>query len=191
LTPTLDTVSYAIAGLPLGEHNITVVAFDVAGNSKSHTVVFSFVDTTNPTISSPEDISFDEGSTGEKINWTGNDLLPSEYVIYQDEVEVSSGLWNSSSDTISYSLDGLAAGSYTFKIVLTDTSGNSIEDSVNVVVDAITTDVTTTRSSTTATTSSNVTGTEGEPLTTEQIILIAGGAVVVLIGLICGTKKKR
>ncbi|MGY5859744.1 MAG: BMP family ABC transporter substrate-binding protein [Candidatus Thorarchaeota archaeon] len=196
LTATADSVSFGIAGLSLGEHNITVVAFDVTGNSTAHTVIVTFVDTTSPTISSPDDMVMVEGETGHSINWIGTDLLPSQYEIYLDGISIKSGLWNSSSETISHLLDGLTMGTYSFRINITDAGGNSITDTVVVTVEGQTSVVTTTTTTTTTTdtnttTSDTTTETEGEPLTTEQIILVVAGAIVVLIGVFCGAKKKR
>jgi hypothetical protein len=44
------------------------------------------------------------------------DLLPHNYTIYRDGLVVKSGLWNSSSESITYDLSGLAVGVYSFTI---------------------------------------------------------------------------
>ena len=91
-----------------------------------------------PEINHPVDITFNEGETGYRIEWNGTDLNPSAYEIYMTDLTntyiVTMGLWNSSSEIISYSLDGLVYGNYTFTIILHEASGLSTFDSVNIVV---------------------------------------------------------
>jgi len=192
LTAPMDSITYYIDTLQPNEYNITVIIWDVAGNSNSHTVYTTIVDTTDPTVSHPDDISFVVGTTGQSITWSGNDLLTWNYSVYRDTVQIMSNQWNSSSESITVDLDDLAVGEYTFTLTLWDTSGNSVTDTVIVTVteEIITTTSSSTTSTTTNTTTGTYTGTsEGTPL--EQIVMIAIGAVVVLIGILCGVKKKR
>ncbi|MFX1603305.1 MAG: NosD domain-containing protein, partial [Promethearchaeota archaeon] len=106
-----------------------------AGSVDNHPYVLgALVDTTPPTIDSPSDIEYEHGTTDHSIVWTPDDLNPQSYAIYLNGTEVRSGAWNSTSETITISVDGLAIGAYNYTVVLHDTSGNSANDTVLVTV---------------------------------------------------------
>ncbi len=86
-----------------------------------------------PIVSSPIDISFNEGDIGNSITWFITDTNPDTYIITQDGITVDSGSWASESE-ITISLDGLTEGTYTFIIIVADDEGLSASDSVDVTV---------------------------------------------------------
>ncbi len=90
-------------------------------------------DLTPPTITSPNDINYIEGDTGNSISWTANDMNPATYTITIDGTQVQSGSWNSGVP-ININVDGLNLGSYTYIIVVSDQSGLTTTDSVIVTV---------------------------------------------------------
>ncbi|MHA2198793.1 MAG: hypothetical protein ACXABN_02890 [Candidatus Thorarchaeota archaeon] len=129
-----ETISISLNGLSLGTHNFTLVVFDIGLNSANDTVLVTVVDGTIPTIDSPSDISYDEGDTGYSITWNPSDLHPVSYEILREGVQVKTGSWNSSSETMTVNVDGLTLGSYNFTIYVTDVGGNIANDTVFVNV---------------------------------------------------------
>jgi hypothetical protein len=109
-------------------------------------------DGTLPIIDSPADIIYFEGDTGNSITWNPSDLHPMSYEIFRDGVSIRSGMWNSSSESITTVVDGLTFGVHNYTIVVIDIGANSAFDQVDVVVQAST-------SSTTPTTSTQPTQT--------------------------------
>ncbi|MHA2402659.1 MAG: LamG-like jellyroll fold domain-containing protein, partial [Candidatus Kariarchaeaceae archaeon] len=122
--------------LGLGIYNYTIEVRDKSNNYEFDTVLVTVIDTTDPVISSPpDDITYPEGSSGNRIDWVGFDLHPNTYSVYQNESFVESGFWISSA-TISIDIDGLAVVpfGYRYTIVLTDTTGRETNDTVFVKV---------------------------------------------------------
>ncbi|MDF1539777.1 MAG: hypothetical protein P1Q69_12825 [Candidatus Thorarchaeota archaeon] len=131
---TGEDISIVATGLSVGEYNYTAIFTDVGSNSISDSANVTVVDATNPTVSSPADLSYKQGATGNYINWTGSDLNPATYMVTIDSILTVSGLWNSSLEIITASVDGLGDGVHTASITLYDESSNSISDSVTVTV---------------------------------------------------------
>ncbi|MHA1813865.1 MAG: hypothetical protein ACTSYX_10595, partial [Candidatus Thorarchaeota archaeon] len=181
----------SVDGFSLGAHEYTIEVTDTWGNVATDTVLVTVVDTTKPEVSHPNDITMTQGESVELV-WTGSDLNPSSYAVTRDGTVVMAGAWNSSSEEIVVNLSTLPAGSYIYVITLTDTSGNSVQDSVVVTVEGETTPTTPTTptgsttttttppptSSTTGTTSPTSGGTSG---TTSQ--LMAGGVMVIILAV--------
>lgn len=88
-----------------------------------------------PVISSPPDISFIFGSTGNKISWMINDTSVDNptYLIYRNSFLIINDTWTPGEEVV-ISLDGLSVGSYNYTIVVFDGFGNSISDEVLVNV---------------------------------------------------------
>jgi hypothetical protein len=120
--------------LSLGSYNYTLQLWDSNGEWSSDIVWVYVQDTTSPTIDTPVDIYYNEDDTGYSITWSPSDLLPSSYVIYMEGSVLISGAWNSSAESITVSVDGLAFGAYNYTIVVTDTTGHSTLDQVWVYV---------------------------------------------------------
>jgi hypothetical protein len=120
------------SSLPYSSSNYTytITLWNEAGyytNAEFYVLVHDYV---APTINSPENIVIQEGETGYSISWNGSDLHPHTYEMYRNFELFASGLWNSSSDVFTISLDGLPYGNTIFSIVLIDENGNSVEDIV-------------------------------------------------------------
>ncbi|MFW9909957.1 MAG: hypothetical protein ACFFEF_15420, partial [Candidatus Thorarchaeota archaeon] len=129
-----SAITIQLSSLGLGTHNITLAVWDLAGNMASDQVDVTVLDGTPPTIDSPANVTYSEGSTGYSITWDPNDTHTSSYEIYEDGVSVKSGTWNASIETISVSVDGLTVGTYNYTIVVTDIGSNTIADTVYVIV---------------------------------------------------------
>jgi len=88
-----------------------------------------------PTLSTPSDITYEQGTTGHSITWIATDANPDICTIYKDGIEITSGSWTSGIP-ISINVNGLNIGSYTYIITVFDVSGNSAIDTVIVIVNA-------------------------------------------------------
>ncbi len=129
-----ETITVSIDGLSVGSHTFTLAVRDILGNEGSDMVLVTVVDTTPPMISRPADIEYEYGTTGHTITWVVEDLNPHRYTVYLSGVPVRAGMWNSSSETITISVDDLDAGIHIYTIVVTDAHGNSVCDTVMVTV---------------------------------------------------------
>jgi hypothetical protein len=92
------------------------------------------IDSESPIFTfTPNDITYLEGTTGHKLNWTAIDSHPETYTILQDGMEIKTGNWVSNVPTI-LEIDGLTKGVYVFKLTLFDQSNNSASHTVTVTV---------------------------------------------------------
>lgn len=124
----------SIDGLGIGIYNFTILVNDTSGNWISDQVNVTVIVPPEPTIDHPSDQNIPEGSTSNTIEWIPDDVDPSRYEIFQDGDLVKSGLWNSSAETITISIDGLSAGVYDYEIIVYDDLNNTATDLVIVTV---------------------------------------------------------
>ncbi|MDF1540475.1 MAG: hypothetical protein P1Q69_16385, partial [Candidatus Thorarchaeota archaeon] len=115
-----------------GIYNITVVARDAARNEIMDTVIVAVVDSIVPIIDSPEDIQYVEGTGGHYLTWHPSDDNPQNWTLLVNGSVERTGLWDGGGITVS--IDGLGAGVYNFTILVSDTSGNIVIDTVIVTV---------------------------------------------------------
>jgi len=120
--------------LPCGEILLEVRAYDSYGHYCSADIVIVVLDVTIPTVNHPADITYIEGEVGNVIAWQASDDNPRSYEVLRDGVVVREGLWNSSSEQIVVSADGLASGLYSYVLVVFDAGGHTMSDSVLVTV---------------------------------------------------------
>ncbi|MBW1784770.1 MAG: hypothetical protein JRL30_29005, partial [Deltaproteobacteria bacterium] len=128
-----QTFTVNIDGHPIGEYTYVITIYDIDGISASDTVIITVVDGTDPTLTHPADITYNEGSTGNHIVWTANDLNPNTYSITNNSVEFESGNWIDG-QTFTVNVDGLSYGTYTFNLTVVDLDGNCASDIVIVNV---------------------------------------------------------
>jgi len=122
-------------------------------NATSSVNVTVTLDLTNPLLSSPDDILFEFGSKGHRINWTAYDSNPKNYTVraiihYNDTsygnvsafhsfVDIIQPNWSFSDpggQHIIVTLDGLFLGNYTIELTAFDDFGLNSTDSVNVTI---------------------------------------------------------
>ncbi len=125
-------VTVSLDGLDLGVHRFNATFYDAGGNSTFDIVLVEVVDTTVPVIDSPEDVTYEEGTTGHSIEWSPTDHNPLRYEIYLDGVLIEDEAWPGGS--ISIDIDGLTMGTYTYTIIVFDIEGASVTDDVTVEV---------------------------------------------------------
>lgn len=120
-----EDVLYDIDGLPFGEHNFNVTIFDDSGNSASHTLTIHVTDEDSPIILSyPMNITFPYTTQGNNLILNATDSHPDSYQIFEDGVLVNNGTW-SNEELITWNLDYLIQGNYTFSIFLVDQYSNN------------------------------------------------------------------
>ncbi len=96
-------------------------------------------DGVTPVLSSPDDILYDEGSTGNTIEWSPTEQSQSLFKVYRDEIEIGMGAWDGpNGQNISINIDGLEPGIYTYELVFFEASGLNVSDLVTVSVQDIT-----------------------------------------------------
>jgi hypothetical protein len=166
-----------------GQHVLNVYAEDTEGNWES--ALFSFVtDDTSPLITSAEDISYTEGSTGHNIVWVLTDPHPACYSVYMDGSEIRCLAWFSGIE-VSINVDGHTPGLYEYVIFAFDEVCNYFTDTVIVTVLEVTTTTTTppettTTAETTGAISSIPTVIDSLPSGTLPIALGLSGIIIVL-----------
>ena len=96
---------------------------------------------TSLSISSPADITYVNGATGNSISWTitASSTGTKDYIIYRNGTIVTTGSWTSGSP-VSITIDGLAVGVYNYTINAMDSSAGQVQDTVIVTVSAGITD---------------------------------------------------
>ncbi|MFX0100183.1 MAG: hypothetical protein ACFFCS_11430 [Candidatus Hodarchaeota archaeon] len=134
----VDTSSNEVtASLPTGIWYFDIVAIDNAGNPSLFGAVSNlYIDVDDPILSSPADITLDQGTTGESITWTLSDYINCTGTVKIDGAPSGTLLILNATDTITESLDGLEAGTYQFQLDVTDLAGNNASDTVIVTVNA-------------------------------------------------------
>ncbi|MHA2364251.1 MAG: Heimdall-CTERM domain-containing surface protein [Candidatus Hodarchaeales archaeon] len=126
-------ISYSLDGLTPGTYNFTLIVTNNYNLNGIDSVIVTI--TSQPSINSPQDISYVEGDTGFSISWIAIDNNPSTYSIQLNGNEIASGSWVSG-NTFIQSVDGLSTGVYNYTIIVSDEDGFNEFDSVIVTVTA-------------------------------------------------------
>jgi hypothetical protein len=151
-----DNITINVDGLNSSRWYIyTLFVNDTLGfNATSSVNVTVVLDLTAPTVSDPRAIEFEFGSVDQEILWDAYDSNPENYSIsvwirfnntqygnltkpLHSPMNVSTTNWNFTDPEggpIVYSLDHIFLGNYTFQIVLFDTYGKSVNNTVNVTI---------------------------------------------------------
>ncbi|MDF1541362.1 MAG: Ig domain-containing protein, partial [Candidatus Thorarchaeota archaeon] len=173
-----ELVVISLDGLSLGVYNYTVYLLDIDDNWNRDIVFVTVVDGTVPIIDSPDDLEYEEGETGNDIEWSPSDLHPLAYEVFLDGTSLVADDWTGGDITVS--TDGLTTGVYNFTLVVTDVGGNTASDSVIITVTAA--------STTPMTSTTPITPPGGPDIVI--IIIVAGAAGVILIILVVACRKK-
>ena len=138
-----------------------------------------------PIIDHPAVITYILGDIGNVILWHLSDENPSSLTLLLDGVSIMSELWNSTTEYISISVDGLSLGEYNYTLIVQDTGNNSVSDSVIVTV----------VSSTSTTTDTTDTGTStlpdvNIPLMISLAITICSIGVIIVVAILFVRARK-
>ena len=87
-----------------------------------------------PDLSSPEDVTYEFGTSGRAISWTGTDADPLRYEVYHYAGLYTEGFWNRSGEFITINTDRLEVGAYAFVMDVWDEAAYEAADSVDVTV---------------------------------------------------------
>lgn len=185
-----EVITVNVDGLGFGPYSYTL---NVTNQNNLSTIdtVYVFVEEIHaPIINQPEDISYYEGETGNRINWTPSDLSLNYYDLYIDGVLSQSHQWLVGEDTtIVIDVDGLSIGEYNYTIRVRDKLLLETTDTVIVQVRA---EITTPTSSTSTTTNSGtITGTGEFNLLGPVTIIISVGSLVAIIAVAFLVLRKR
>lgn len=127
------TLEINIDGMSEGEHILKTVIRDIDGNSASDNVVILVIDDdASPTIDSPADMAFIEGTTNNQIVWNPTDEYPDRFEVIRNDSVIVEGSWGGSRLVVT--VDALEVGTHTLTLTVYDKSGNSVSDSVEVQV---------------------------------------------------------
>lgn len=168
------TITTNIDGLTEGVHLLHLNIYDLDGNSDQDEVLIEIIDDdTAPTIDSPTDLTYVEGTMGNSIVWTPVDMYPASYQVSHNGSMLASGDWGGS--RIVADVDGLPAGIHVIRLTVHDGSGLSAYDEVTVTVTAI----------------EIATPPPVDDLTTLYLIgAVVGAAIIVVVIVILIRKKK-
>ena len=123
-----------VSDYDIGVYSIRLVAEDQNHQTSDDTITLRIYENVTPVLSHPDDVTFYFTETGYSIQWNVTEDNPDMYVIEQDGEDVKSGTIDPENPFVTFSLNGLAIGVYTFTITVNDTSGNTATDSVTVTV---------------------------------------------------------
>jgi len=87
-------------------------------------------DSTNPILSSPDDIVWFIGSDAVYINWIAYDDNPYYYEIRQNGTIITWGFWNTTGEVIQVTISNLTIGVYEFEVLVSDIELNNATDLV-------------------------------------------------------------
>lgn len=96
-----------------------------------HDLMLSY-DSTAPVIQGPDDIHYDESTTGHSITWNVSESNPSTFSLYINGTLDSTEAWDGSN--FAFDIDTLSYGIYNYTLVVTDAVGNVASDTVLVFV---------------------------------------------------------
>ncbi|RDE11475.1 MAG: hypothetical protein C4K49_11765, partial [Candidatus Thorarchaeota archaeon] len=126
------SITLNVTGFDPAMYLFTLQLNDTSGHVTTDSVTVIVTDTTPPVSSHPVDVEYEFGTTGHRIHWTAIDLYPGVYFIYQNAVLNRSDVWTES--TVEFSIDALDLGDHNFTIVFRDLYGNTVRDTVFVLV---------------------------------------------------------
>jgi hypothetical protein len=172
----------------------STISFTPTDVLRVHDILLSY-DSTAPVIQGPDDIHYDELTTGHSITWNVSESNPSTYSLYVNDTLDSSGLWDGSNFVLD--IDNQSLGTHNYTLLVTDSGGNFASDTVLVFVHAEVTssltETTPTSSTTPSTSPSSTTTTTSDffGLDRQTLILIAGGIAVIIVIIVCIRVKRR
>ncbi len=171
---TSGVLEVSIDGLSEGLRILRIVIYDVDGNTAEDALrVLVINDDVGPTIDSPADIVYVEGTVGNTITWTPSDQYPASFEVTENSTAYASGSWGGGKVVVN--VNGLDPGNYEFEITVADKSGNTATDTVALTVVAA------------------VATTTPPPPDVDQLFLLAGvvGVIAVVVALVWYIRKRR
>ncbi len=128
------TITLSLDGFDIGTHNIRITLYDLDENSAYDDVAVRVDPIPAPSVTTPRDLEFTEGESGQVIIWSPSSDAPSRYEIYLNDSLVEQAQWNGSQ--IEYNAENLDPGVHNVTLVVYDVDESSTSDSVFVRVSA-------------------------------------------------------
>ncbi|MHA2501441.1 MAG: beta strand repeat-containing protein, partial [Candidatus Kariarchaeaceae archaeon] len=126
-----QVISLLLDSLAIGVYTFNITIVDATGLRNTAETVVTIVDTTAPDLNTIDDFVFGFNDTAPHIlTWSPGDSNPATYELYLNGVLNGSGAWNNATDIIRDVGDYGVLAEYNFTIIVVDTSGNSVTDTV-------------------------------------------------------------
>ncbi|MGY5858648.1 MAG: NosD domain-containing protein [Candidatus Thorarchaeota archaeon] len=119
--------------LDIGTHTVNLIVFDQVSNAVNDSVQVTIIDLVNPTISTPDDINIEAGVDTIYLEWNPYDRFPDSYEIFRDGLSFQSDFW--SGNPISVEIHEAEVGTYNYTIIVYDSTGNWIANTVIVTAE--------------------------------------------------------
>lgn len=130
--PKGDELRIDITDLYLGNYTFTVWLFDTVGYNSSDTVNLTvYKDVRAPVVNATSDFSYEEGYTGNHLNWSIDENNPKTYNLTHNGEVVMDGYWGG--ENLSLVVDGLPVGEHTYNMTLID-----FFDQITIVITEVT-----------------------------------------------------
>jgi PGF-pre-PGF domain-containing protein len=133
-----DEITVLIDTSATGTQTYSLFASDISGNEASDevdvTVTVTSSDTIAPAITSPRDVTIDQGNEDRNIVWTITELNPDMCRVHKNGEEFVSPRSYHDGDEITVLIDTSATGIQTYSLFASDTSTNEASDQVEITV---------------------------------------------------------
>ncbi|MGY5852726.1 MAG: hypothetical protein RTU92_04090 [Candidatus Thorarchaeota archaeon] len=117
--PDGDDIAFPVHELYVGNYSYELTLYDADGRNVSDTVNFTiYHDIRSPNITSPGDLTYEEGITGYTLEWFAEESNPISSILTRNEEILSDGRWYGENITIN--VDGYEPGEYIFNLTLID-----------------------------------------------------------------------
>jgi hypothetical protein len=117
--PDGEDISVSVDALFLGNYTITLTLFDIYNRMTKDSVnVTIYKDIRAPIITSSGNLEYEEGYTGNSINWTAEESNPWSFNLTLDGQDYANGTWDGEAYTID--VDGFEVGTYVYNMTYTD-----------------------------------------------------------------------
>ncbi len=114
-----DDISFPVHDLYLGNYTYTMTLFDIFGRNVTDSVnVTVYRDLRAPVINATGDLVYEEGYTGNYLNWSAEENNPRVYNLTRDGEVIMNGTW--SGHNLSLVIDGLDVGIFVYNMSFTD-----------------------------------------------------------------------
>ena len=127
-------IQISVDNLKSGKYKYIIELRDIYGNTISDEVKVTVQDSQAPILIIFQNVTYEYGSAGNTIQWTGIDYNPSVYDVYADGNKlITTGRWDNNNILV-LQVDGLDVGTYSYQIYLYDSEENVVNKAIIVTV---------------------------------------------------------
>jgi hypothetical protein len=132
--PEGQDITYDVTFFYVGNYTFTITLFDKIGlNTTDSLNVTIYRDERAPVVNATNDFNYEEGYTGNYLNWSAEESNPRFYNLTLNGDVVMNGTWRG--ENLSIIADGLDVGQHVYNMTLTDFFNRSISLVTRVTVD--------------------------------------------------------